>query len=88
MPRPVRCLSRALVPAEGVARAAGEETAVVSPAVAVLVRDKDRGRGPVTEDSVLAQGEGMEAQVPATADPGRESRAVESAKLSLDATME
>ncbi len=70
-----RFLSRALVPAEGVARAAGEETAVVRLAVAVLVRDKDRERGPVTADSVLAQGEGMEAQVPATADQGRENRA-------------
>jgi hypothetical protein len=83
-----RCLFRALVAAEGAARAGREETAAGHLAVAVLVRDTDRGRGQVTEDSVPVQGEGTEAQAPATADPGRENRVGASAKLNLDATME
>ena len=86
--RPGRCLSKALVPAAVVAQAAGEEMAAVYLAVAVLVRDKDRGQGPVTADSAPEQGEGMVGQVPATADLGRENRAGASAKRSLDATME
>ncbi len=80
--RPVRCLFRALV------AAAGEETPAVHLVVAVLVRDKDLAQGPVTADSVPEQGEGMVAQVPETADPGRESRGGESAKRNSDATME
>ena len=86
--RPGRCLFRALVPAAVVAQTAGEEMPAAYPVDAVLVRAKDRGRGQVTVDSVPAQAEGMEAQAPVMADPGRENRAVESAKLSWDATME
>jgi hypothetical protein len=86
--RPGRCLSKALVPAAVVAQAAGEEMAAVYLAVAVLVRDKDRGQGPVTADSAPEQGEGMVAQVPETVDPGRENRVGASAKPNLEDTME
>jgi hypothetical protein len=86
--RPGRCLSRALVAAAVAAQSAGEEMPAAYPVDAVQVRDTDRGRGQVTEDSVPVQVEGTEAQAPATADPGKENRVGASAKPSLDATME